>query len=102
MSDTEEALERPAEAVEVDARARLAQRPKFRVPSRPSETIRARRAEVSGLIQSFSHALEQRQLFVLLPYAIILGLVASLVAAEAPAPWALAVVGAALALGLWL
>jgi competence protein ComEC len=102
MSDTGEALGRLAEAADMDAPARRAARPVFRVPSPAPETVKPRRAAVRGLSASFAHALEQRQLFVLLPYAVILGLIASLVAAEPPEPWALAAVALALAAALWL
>jgi len=73
------------------------------VARRPAvDLVRGRKAHTVGLFASAAHALEQRQLFVLLPYAIILGLVASLVADAPPAPAALAIVALGLLMALWL
>jgi len=47
-------------------------------------------------------ALEQRRLFLLWPYAAIIGLMASLATPEEPQPWLLGLVGAAIAIGLLL
>lgn len=53
-----------------------------------------------GLVASAAAALEQRRLFVLLPFALIGGLVAALLAGAPPVPWQLATVAAALVAGL--
>ena len=55
-----------------------------------------------GLADSFGQALEHRRLFLLWPYAIIAGLIASLVPQTQPDPLALVLVGIALALALIL
>lgn len=69
---------------------------------RSAPPIRGRRAKVSGLLASAAHAFEQRQFFILLPYAAILGVIVSLEADAPPAPLAMAVVGVAVALALWV
>src|SRR3569833_628953 len=102
MSDTGQELGPPLEAAEVEARGKAPSRPLFFVRSRGPAPVRGRKARVEGLTASFSHALEQRQLFVLLPYGIILGLVASLVADAPPEPLALGLVATGLAMALWL
>jgi len=103
MSQTEGDLGRPPEAP-ASAATRGTATPLDGLFARqnPLPKIAPRRASPKGIVASFRHALEQRQLFVLLPHAIILGLVASLLASEAPAPAALATVGVALLLLLWL
>ena len=102
MSDTGERLGWAGEAADAAAQAEPEARPRFRVRERRPDAVKPRRARVEGIAASFAHALEQRQLFVLLPFAIILGLVASLLASEAPEPWALATVGAIVVMALWL
>lgn len=57
-------------------------------------------AKVPGLRASLAQALEERRLFLLLPFALILGLIASTSVQSAPDPVALAAVGAAIAIGL--
>ncbi len=84
----------------VDERVKRPLRPKLFAPSRPYDVAEGRRARVDGLLASARHALDQRQLFVLLPFAIIIGLVASLKASNAPDPLALTAVGAALVVAL--
>jgi competence protein ComEC len=102
MSDTEGELGRPLDAAAAEARIEPAARPRFLVRQRGPDPVVPRKARVRGLAASFRHALEQRQLFVLLPYAVIAGLVASLVATDPPAPAALIVVGIGIAMALWL
>ena len=98
MSETGEATE-PTHSEE-----RLARPPRRRFrPRQPAPTLlRGRREPVSGLLASGLYALDQRQFFVLLPYAAILGVLVSLRADAPPAPLALATVGTAAALSLWL
>lgn len=78
-----------------------AARPRFRLRRPTIDAPKSRRARVKGLWRSTAHALEQRQLFVLLPFAMIAGVIVSLLASAEPAPWALAAVGVAIALVLW-
>lgn len=52
------------------------------------------------LAASLAHALEHRRLFLLLPFAVIAGVISDTLAAEDPQPWALALVGAALVAAL--
>ena len=92
----------PAEPVQIDAPELAPARRLFVVPRLAPEPIRGRRDVVRGFGASARQALEQRQLFVLLPFAIIFGIVASLVADAPPEPWALVVVAIGLAFGLWL
>jgi len=51
---------------------------------------------------SLADALEQRRLFLLWPYAAIIGLIVCLAAPEEPQPWLLGLVAAAIAIGLIL
>jgi len=102
MSDTGQELGRPVDGAEAEARTSAAPRPSFFVRQRGPAPIKPRRAEVTGLRASFSHALEQRQFFVLLPFAIILGVLTSLLADAQPEPIALAAVGACVAAAFWL
>ena len=102
MSETDGALGRRSEAADVEARGTAAAPKSLFVRQRGPVLVTPRRARARGLRASFAQALEQRQLFVLLPYAIVCGLVASLVATDPPAPIALAVVGTGIALLLWL
>ena len=69
--------------------------PRFRVPSLSAS--RAARGRWPGLLASAAAALEQRRLFVLLPFAVIAGLVVSLQADGPAEPLALASVAAVLA-----
>ena len=85
-----------------EARAPASARRKFVIRRQGPQPIKPRKARLKGLGASAVHALEQRQLFVLLPFAIIFGLVASLVASSPPAPIALIAVGVAVALLLWV
>jgi competence protein ComEC len=64
--------------------------------------IRGRKAPVSGLLVSAAHAFEQRQFFILLPYAAIVGVIVSLQADAPPAPLALETVGVCAGMALWL
>jgi hypothetical protein len=89
-------------AEQTDARAQASARRRFVVRRHGPEPIKPRKARLKGLGASAAHALEQRQLFVLLPFAIIFGLVASLVASTPPAPIALIAVGVAVVLLLWV
>ncbi|HVW91009.1 MAG TPA: ComEC/Rec2 family competence protein [Devosia sp.] len=98
MTEAGHIEEAEAGAAETGRRPRRA----FVLPRRPAFVVRPRKAKVKGLAASASHALEQRQLFVLLPFAIIAGLVASLVAAEPPEPLALAAVAVLIVAALWL
>jgi len=105
MSATREAESETGEAAAVDradARATGSERGAFRIRQRGPEPIKPRKARLSGIRASAVHALEQRQLFVLLPFAIIFGLVGSLVASSPPEPIALIAVGVAVVLLLWL
>ena len=102
MSETEEELGRPSEATGSQRHGAAAPPDRLFVRQSAVAPVAPRRAQVKGLVASAAHALEQRQLFVLLPYAIIVGLAASLVATDPPAPAALAIVGFGLALLLWL
>lgn len=81
------------------------------VDDAPAGTLRApvlRRAQVTprpervahGLTSSIDRALQERRLFVLLPFAVIVGLMASLTTSETPEPWALATVAAAIVVAL--
>lgn len=71
------------------------------VPALPP-TLRPKRGVWQGFRASIATALEHRRLFLLWPYAIIAGLITSLAPPEEPAPWALALVGVAIALALIL
>jgi competence protein ComEC len=84
------------------ARVEPRQRRRFVAARRRDVGVRPRKAPVRGLFASAAHALEQRQLFVLLPFAIIAGIVASLLASEPPEPVALGAIGILLTLCLWL
>jgi competence protein ComEC len=92
------------ETADYDRGAGLERRPPpvpFVVPRRPGGTETGR-ATARGLAGSAGRALEQRQLFVLFPFAIVVGLIASLLADAAPQPWALGLVGVLVVVGLWL
>lgn len=65
------------------------------VPSSPTRGTRA--IPLAGLAASISSALEHRRLFLLWPYGLVAGLVAAVAVPEMPPPWALAAVGAILA-----
>jgi competence protein ComEC len=69
---------------------------------RSAPPIRGRKAKVKGLLASAAHAFEQRQFFILLPYAAILGVIVSLEADAPPAPLAIGLVGVAAALAMWV
>src|SRR5579872_5394760 len=101
MSSTNEVENDASEAVAAD-RADAPTRGRFVVRRRGPEPIKPRKARLEGLGASTVHALEQRQLFVLLPFAIIFGLVASLVASSPPEPIALIAVGVVVVLLLWV
>ena len=75
-------------------------RPRPARPKLPS-LAESKRSPLSGLGTSFISALEHRRLFLLWPYAIIVGLVASANLPELP-PFALPAVGAALVLAMLL
>jgi len=102
MSDTGQELGRPPIVAEAGGRAETAPRPVLFVRDRGPAPLRPRKAPVKGLRASFDHALEQRQFFVLLPFAIIIGVITSLVTDAPPEPIALTAVGLCLAAALWL
>lgn len=72
--------------------------PRLRVPPLPA--TRSARSRLPSLLASAGTALEQRRLFVLLPFAVISGLIVSLLTSAPPEPLALAAVAAALAVVL--
>jgi competence protein ComEC len=102
MNEVGSAADAAVAAEQTDARAQASARRRFVVRRHGPEPIKPRKARLKGLGASAAHALEQRQLFVLLPFAIIFGLVASLVASTPPAPIALIAVGVAVVLLLWV
>lgn len=75
--------------------------PRLRIPAVPAGT-RNRRQWKLGLLTSVRDALEQRRLFVLLPFAVIVGLTVSLQTSGPPEPLALGIVAIALAVALVL
>ena len=72
-------------------------RPRLRIPSLPSSRTTKR---LPSLLASVVSALEQRRLFVILPFAVIAGLIASLQVAAPPEPLTLGIVAAVLAAAL--
>jgi competence protein ComEC len=96
MSETVEA----PEIVDDEVRPRRPSPRRF-APRLP-RPIRGRRTTVSGLGASAAHAFEQRQFFILLPYAMIAGVIVALEADAPPAPLALGLVAVGTALALWL
>lgn len=102
MSDTGQELGRPFDVADAGARTTTAPRKSFFVRERGPAPVKPRKAAVTGLRASFAHALEQRQFFVLLPFAIILGVITSLLVDAPPEPLALAGVGACLSAAFWL
>jgi competence protein ComEC len=96
MSETDHA----PEIVDDEVRPRRPSAP--RLAPRTPRPVKGRKARIDGLLASAAHAFEQRQFFILLPYAAILGVVASLETDAAPMPWALALVALGNGLALWL
>ncbi|HEV2516556.1 MAG TPA: ComEC/Rec2 family competence protein [Devosia sp.] len=64
--------------------------------------LRPRLTHWQAFRASITDALEQRRLFLLWPYAAIVGLIVCLAAPDEPQPWLLGLVGAAIAIGLVL
>lgn len=64
--------------------------------------LRPRLTRWQAFLTSLAEAVEQRRLFLLWPYAVIVGLIVSLTTPAEPQPWLLAGVGAAIALALIL
>lgn len=64
--------------------------------------LRPRQTPLQSFHACIATALEHRRLFLLWPYAVIAGLIVSLIAPEEPQPWILALVGAAAVIGLIL
>jgi competence protein ComEC len=73
--------------------------PVLRPPTLPPHLARAR-PRFKGLVASAATALDERRLFILLPFAVIAGLIASVELAVEPPLWALAAGAAAIVLGL--
>lgn len=73
------------------------------VPPMPlPAALRPRRSPWQAVRASVTTAIEQRRLFLLWPYAVIAGLIVSLVTPEEPLPWVLGLGAAAIAVGLFL
>ncbi|OEO29019.1 hypothetical protein VW23_027390 [Devosia insulae DS-56] len=72
------------------------------LPSPLPASLRPRLTPWQGFRSGVATALEHRRLFLLWPYAIITGLVISLVAPNEPEPWVLGLIGSAIAIGLFL
>lgn len=87
----------------VTAEAAVSERPvSARTGPAPPPASRQPRALARGLVASLGQALEHRRLFLLWPYSIIAGLIASLAPQTQPEPLALVLVGIALVLSLIL
>jgi len=69
----------------------------LQAPRDPLSLRPAAPAARRGLAASAHRAFDDRRLFVLIPFAIITGLIASTAAGTSPEPWALVAAGAALA-----
>ncbi|HEV7719601.1 MAG TPA: ComEC/Rec2 family competence protein [Arsenicitalea sp.] len=91
-----------AETDRIDVRAKRPPRPLDFVKIRPPQQHKGSAAKLPllGLRSTLALGLEQRRLFVLLPFAIIAGLIAATLGSASPEPIALATVGMAIAIAV--
>src|SRR5882724_2182367 len=91
-----------AETLEIDGISAVPPDLRRATPARSPLQVATSRARFKGLAASVAQALEERRLFILIPFAMIAGLITSIELPAEPEPWLLAAGAAAIAVALLL